>query len=523
VLENKGKSRFYDGDSGEIHLPRESFADSSLSLASWETDYKQEHLRQEILSAFPFLLRGTCEPFPFRSVLREREIIEEYIASLEDSITHRPIGYVAGDYEGFIQKLSSSIEPMTSENRVSIVIPVYNEEKVIKRCIEEWSHQTVPTKFEIIFVVTGRVGYRKDSTVNIISQQKGKVDYPIHLIDEELQAGFDNVGFARKIGHDVAMIRSLGRDYQQRPLYFMLDDADCFCIQPCLVEKTIERFDRYPSLDMLKRQVTRDPWVSAEHDLLKLERTLSYLTEIVFFPRMQRLGFVDMLVNYADGRMTDGQFWLRTPSSGVDTSITAEALALIKGGFESVKRSEDLVLAPKISILRGRPNQSGVRMDSATMEKQPIRTSQDIRRFIQLLEKRFVSDDFKSSPYADFGDESSITAIRDAGGDRSSAYKGMSNITKLSDSTICWAVDNLMSYYTEHFFPYIFPRNREFAIERYASFLSAYLVGTPGGIVGYDGKIKLKNVAALRLAFEDYHSRLAKGEYRFQRCSTGRS
>jgi hypothetical protein len=294
-----------------------------------------------------------------------------------------------------------------------------------------------------------------------------------------------------------------------------MDDADCFGIPNYLVKSTIDAFDAKPSLDLIKRQVLRDPLRMGEHDLLHLERYLNALTELVFFPRQAARGFSASHVAYADGRMTHGQFWLRIPSSGVDTAISAEALALIDGGFEVVERSEDLVLAPKIALLRGVLTPSGIRLANDTIEKCSIRTFQDSRRFERLMEERLVANNFSSPTYVNFADEKARESLRSKY-QPSSALVGLySNFTSLTDEQITDVANQILLYYAK-FLEVVFPDNFDDALISYASFLSCYLVGEAGSVTANSSTVELKNPAKLRAQFEQYRERLAGGGYRFQ-------
>ncbi len=55
--------------------------------------------------------------------------------------------------------------------RISVIIPVYNEESVIKNCLESLSKQSIISETEIILVNDGST----DNTKKIIEQQKGKL------------------------------------------------------------------------------------------------------------------------------------------------------------------------------------------------------------------------------------------------------------------------------------------------------------------------------------------------------------
>lgn len=104
---------------------------------------------------------------------------------------------------------------------ISIIVPVYNSEKYLKKCIESIMNQTYK-KIEIIIVNDGST----DNSINIIEELK-KIDSRIVLINQT------NAG--------VSSARNTGLDYAKGE-YVTFVDSDDF-IDEKLYEKMIENFE----------------------------------------------------------------------------------------------------------------------------------------------------------------------------------------------------------------------------------------------------------------------------------------
>lgn len=527
------QSSFFVNDSGELSLVERSSLSQPLFYQG------STGIQTAVETSFPFLLRGV-QPIVFdtesgnyllqdkergtvaqclRSVKRERDVIDNYISEIESSLPWGSEGYRDGSYFNLVMRLASRIPPMHEDCRISCVIPVYNEERVIKQTLDEYSYQNFDTaKYEIIFVIVGREGYSKDQTHTIIAQWINENRYaPYRLLDIEVPRGFDNVGFSRKLGHDVAFLRSIKRERQAGPLYFLCDDADCLSVDHNLLRNVVRRLDNHPETDALKRSVVRDPRVLTKHDVLHIERALTHLTEFAFFRRYAHK-FSDPLLYYTDRKMTDAQFWLRTQTCGGDLAISAEALALIRGGFEPVKRSEDLILGAKLAVLRGLPTSLGILLNSKSVQTMSTRSAQSARRMEAILSRKIESGTFTMSAFHNFGDEEFTAFLREDAGIQSPEYLKFSQLDNLKDYELCEVVDSLLEYYTKKFFLYVFPARRFEACKLYAAFLSCFLGGRAGAFSADETDVRLADPQALRETVKLQRERYAQGLFRYQRC-----
>lgn len=109
------------------------------------------------------------------------------------------------------------------EEKVSIIIPVYNSESTLKRCIESVINQTYKN-IEILIINDGS----KDKSLNIMNEYKNK-DERIIVINQKNKglSGARNIGINNATGDYITFI-----------------DSDDY-IKPNLVKDTIKIFEKY--------------------------------------------------------------------------------------------------------------------------------------------------------------------------------------------------------------------------------------------------------------------------------------
>jgi hypothetical protein len=494
-------------------------------------------------NAFPFLLKG---PQPLsedpissqqyrqyqsnadkwvpckRSVDAERDDIAYYLGNLDRCLKSTGVGFGGNGYSTVINFLSETLPPMDPACRIVTVIPVLNEEAIIQRTLEEYSHQTLlPSQHELLIVLLNRPGIQKDATEGLITEwQLNNPEAKVTKVSLELPSPFGGGGFGRRIGADITMTRSLARRRQVGPLYIACDDADCTNIPPYLLESIVTEFDTHSHLDCIRRVVTRDPLVLADHDLLRFEHMVNRLTEAYFFRKMGRDLKLSQFVPYSERRVTDAQFWLRTLTAGGDMALSAQALALISGGFEPVGQRSDLPQGVKLSLLRGRALHSGIELSNISVKRISVRSAQDSRRNQQHLLKRLHFRNNKSA-YSSFTDIQDLELMRNPEERErrlsSKVYQRFARFTSINDKELVDTANSLIDYYTTKFFPYLFPNSESNVAEVYASFLSTYLVGKKGAFQQRDKRVSLTDPSALRDQASRYRDAFDRGIFRFQK------
>ena len=109
---------------------------------------------------------------------------------------------------------------MNTNNKVSIIIPAYNSEKSIEKCILSCVSQTIPV--EVIVVDDGS----KDSTYEICDNLKNK---------------YDNIKVIKKENGGVSSARNIGLEYINTNYVSFVDSDDY--VRPDMCEKLLKAYE----------------------------------------------------------------------------------------------------------------------------------------------------------------------------------------------------------------------------------------------------------------------------------------
>jgi len=109
--------------------------------------------------------------------------------------------------------------PMRSDCKASVVIPVYNESRIIERCLDSLLRQSIPVEsFEVVIVNNNST----DDTANIITQWIKTNNVTNFFLVSETRKG---VTAARKRGFDETVLRYIDRN-QEGEHFILSADAD---------------------------------------------------------------------------------------------------------------------------------------------------------------------------------------------------------------------------------------------------------------------------------------------------------
>ncbi len=327
-----------------------------------------------------------------RDSTRERKVIRNYLSF------QRP------DYQEALRRLAEALPPMSSECRVAIQIPVYNEEVNIYHVLKEWASQLslqgellAPSVYEINLLNNGPRDYERDNTLAEV--ERFHHDFPsikLNVLDVEFLIETGNVGMARKLTTDIILQRSLNRPNQRGPLYIESGDADMFEIDKHTLVKSIQRLDSKPYLDGVSGQGDFPPKILMQNDYF-------------FFSLRAKRSARALLRDYTlrPERNEDFSFFNRVNTVGWNTAFTAEAYALI-GGYLPLKAREDDDIGRRISIMRGTADKQGRFIPNTyTVESIAIRMQSIPRRHIYAVAK-------DTNPYnANFANRKIMTEIRE--------------------------------------------------------------------------------------------------------------
>ena len=119
--------------------------------------------------------------------------------------------------------LFNNMQNMSTKPKVSVIIPVYNVEKLLPRCLESVISQTLE-QIEIICVDDGS----KDNSLAVLKEYEGK-DGRIKVVSQEnkRQGGARNTGMALAVGEYIGFVDSddyIDKDYYQK-LYSAATEA----------------------------------------------------------------------------------------------------------------------------------------------------------------------------------------------------------------------------------------------------------------------------------------------------------
>jgi len=314
------------------------------------------------------------------------------------------------NYKGLIEYLSSKIPSMKKENRVSVFIPARLEGKNIYRTLEEYVKQQDlqgnfldPNLYEIVIFVNRKEGEAKDNTLIEIERfKKNNSQYNIHVFELVLPEDLARIGFCRRVLTDVILYRASQRKEKDGPLYLITEDADLEKVDPQIIARTIERFEKYPHLDALRGIQLRNPEILSRCPILWLERFAADVSELL--SRHQR-GFPKDWYYYGE-KWPDPFSWGRIVTGGWCTVFKASTLAEIGGYDPKLKIAEDLFIGNAISILRSKENdeQGNPKPNLETIKTIPVRHISSPRRFLSMLAGR--------GGYERFGDSELERLIR---------------------------------------------------------------------------------------------------------------
>jgi cellulose synthase/poly-beta-1,6-N-acetylglucosamine synthase-like glycosyltransferase len=155
---------------------------------------------------------------------------------------------------------------------VSIIIPMYNEEKTIRKCIESLLNQSYPSdKYEIIVVSDG-CNDNSENIVRKIIESEEKVE--IKLVRQENQG--------------VATARNFGVKFSQWPILLFID-ADCIADYRW-IEEMIKPFLRYNVVGVQGAYKTKQKEIVAQLAQIEFEER---------FRKLQQREYVDFVGSFS--------------------------------------------------------------------------------------------------------------------------------------------------------------------------------------------------------------------------------
>ena len=352
-----------------------------------------------------------------RSVDRERQTLRNYI---ENEVTKQSEHYER------VKSVARSLGEMDEKTRVSVNVPAWMEAANLENLLKEWTKQVdgegkniEPRIYEIVVLINRKTGATPDNSVEVLNKFVDDFERDhgfrpnIRHADVELDEGYNNVGYARKLLADAVVLRSIQRSSQAGPLYIETEDADMISVDKKTVHNLITKFDNNPHLDALRGVQDRSPKHMMQNDMLFLQQRAGNFREIMARSKQFR-----------DPSNARWNFtWNRVVTGGWNTAFTAEAYGLIDG-YDIVKMGEDMSIGEKISMVRGDGNVPNLEVIGTV----PSRSNSSPRRYIhELLTHRAAYS-------SDFTDEEVNESIRNVSLD--DALKSIDKYARINDQNV---------------------------------------------------------------------------------------
>ena len=201
--------------------------------------------------------------------------------------------------------------------KISIIVPIYNAEKVLKRCVDSILNQSYKN-FELILINDGS----KDKSIDIINEYKEK-DERIKVIDNKNKG----VSETRNIG-----IKTSKGEYIQ------FIDADDF-IDPYMIEETLKEIEKNKA-DSVITGLYLD--IESENEIKSSKQTFEYKIEEgnsnIAVAVMDRLNgtYINSPVNkiYKKSIIIDNNIYMdKTIDLGEDLLFNLDYLKIVKKLF----------------------------------------------------------------------------------------------------------------------------------------------------------------------------------------------
>ncbi len=423
-----------------------------------------------------------------RDIKREHAVLSMYFEGIKNSDPK---------YFEYLTHLSQepTMPAMQDECRVSVNIPAWMEGKIVHHTLTEYTGQTDqsgsplnPNAYEINIIINRKTGSPSDNTVQEIQRfiderkSQGK-NFKINYVDVEFDPPKNNVGHARKVITDLALLRSLQRTGATQQLYIETEDADLIRVDPHTVTNLITKLDTNPHLDAVSGIQDRYPEILMQNDYLFLDRRLWDFTGTMLQRRNKYR---------PENNPNWHNWWHRTITGGWNTGYTAEAYALIGGHDSGLTMGEDTIIGEKISMIRGdgkNPNLDVVGTVSTRSDSSPRRFINEVITGKGAYTESFTDEELnirlKTAPLEEL--LTMISPVARISPDNEESFRNM----------ISWRLDQLKNLSVNN-------------VEAVKDFqLAMTFLGFKNGDfdITPDGHVHITNLDNIKLALEDYRHR----------------
>ena len=337
---------------------------------------------------------------PVRSAARERRWLEIYWDKLDQSHRRR------------VAHIASLLPPMEEVCRLVVQVPARFEAKYLKRFLRLFLAQRnydwqplPPESYEVLVVNNYLAGEQPDESEEVVAcvkKELGNRARNIHIVSVEFEPEERYpLTLSRRYAADITVCRLLARRIYEHPVYFALEDADLVWLDPRQIALQVQALDAAPSLDAVRGQQDRCPWILCENDLLLLLRRSWNFTEAYLARKSLR-----------PERNPGYDFnWNRIVTSGWNTVVTAESFARINGYTPHRRMGEDVDLGERISCIRGRFLATGFLPQMGSIARLSTRSEGSPRRWLLRVANR-VEPYERTNQYQNFFSPEILARLR---------------------------------------------------------------------------------------------------------------
>ena len=287
-----------------------------------------------------------------QTVETERTVFKKYLGRLS---------IVAPSYYDTIEQIADSCPEMNEKCRITVNMPASfeaatigtalghmllrkNDGKTELAQLQSTGEVLDPQTYEVFICSNRAKGTASDGTNTAIHDfaERHKSVVNIMAVDVELDGSIANNGMARRLLHDVTVMRSLNRDNQAGKHFIAAEDADIDGYDPDALDSYIKYLDTHPDKSAVRMRTERNPIVLKEvpHVLIKHR----FMTQLITILRSAPFR-ASVNPNY------NFRFNRKVPS-GYGTAFNTSDL-IRAGGFPISGSGTDLYLGEQLAVMRG--------------------------------------------------------------------------------------------------------------------------------------------------------------------------
>jgi len=248
-------------------------------------------------------------------------------------------------YLAEIKKIATTLPRFLKSKKFFVLIPSFYEGKNVEQTLKI----LIPKKKSIlgfwrknvVFIIFNNFCLRKPEKINEISLQKNTKFKDIFVINYPLKSSGPNVGFCRKILHDLIIYKALRSRVDLNKCIFVSFDADILAADLRIFKKAHNLLAKNKDIDTIQGKMTRI--------YRKIPKnTIFYVFSVIY----DEIRNEWQAKRYRRNGVPEYSFmWNRIFTYGTNLFLRPNIYCEI-GGFDPLKIGEDYAISAKISFLR---------------------------------------------------------------------------------------------------------------------------------------------------------------------------